>query len=78
MPAAGVCGPMTPITWEGMYAVEWYICALERQKRNQLAVAKDLRLSGAPSPNAPYFHENDELKYYALLTRALEHAKLNE
>ena len=43
-----------------------------------MAGATDLRLSGAPSSTASQLHKNAKLKYNALLTRALDHAKLNE
>ena len=65
-------------TWEDMSAMECTTCAQERQRRNRLAAAKDPRLSRAPFLEAPYVHQNNEPKYLALQTRALEHAKRNE
>ena len=65
-------------TWEAMCAMECSTCAYERQRRNRLAASKDPRLSRAPFLDAPYVHQNNEPKYHALLTRALEHAKRNE
>ena len=64
-------------TWEDMCAMECSMCAEERQRRNRLATPQDMRLSRAPFLDAPYVHQNNEPKYHALLTRALEHAKRN-
>ena len=61
--------------WEAMQRLECSVCAQHRAERARLLKEKDPRAQTQEFVNAMYVHPNNEPKYYAIQTRAIEFAK---